>query len=738
MAFSIGSVVQLQHLVKGSQYNGRIGAVKTDPNNVGRQNVYMFELEKTVSIKSENMRLIMDSSGTADLLSGVLPEEMKNRNYNADNLGAGLITDIEKGSHSATVALLGLKGRISQLGNLFNFSYKESGIIDIVLNFLNRCEDESFSEVMSSLQYTSTCTGVGGDLKSPSTWIKVLSDAFEGNELERSSMSKISQSIGPLVRCMVNDTERVFFKSNKHWKEGIEEFVHLIYNMISESITRTDKKLLDTLLNHDGLLRSIIQWSFWRDAAWQRPDIAQELTIEKRAQIIHMAGESIALLLNDAYQRIEQDGEERLKAIGSTRIVNKEYDPSCMTSYTAGLVRLIDPIGRDGDHLKNCLNIILALVDKGDCVDKEVITEIIKFGFIYANRNDCHEGAECLADIFLSMLLQKPHMGTSSHYPSDTRIAFAIRSGLIELCFTLVKRSGCAVGSTKTFQKVYWIFSNIIAIGLHQKSAKAIRSKRRQIMEAVVCFEQYRDATNIHKCSTLLGLVRGFLNLNGRFCCHCDKSLSKTEAKVCDGCSCMTYCSRECQRQDWLNGHSLTCGLSYIEEIVGRFQGLVKPTAVPASERAARKLKELQLNLSMIQLKLLLDHSETILSQAEELNIPLCDCVVRFDLCMLPPFVSLKKYTDQFDAETSKCFEKTRSKENITCIYISRAYLDEEVDDEAEDENKSEAYTKSYAYHNREDGYSTNFVTQRLFPHEWLTMFHEIRRSVIEGFTPHP
>ena len=726
MAFSIGSVVQLQHLVKGSQYNGRIAAVKTDPNNVGRQNVYIFELEKTISIKSENMRLIMDSSGTADLLSGVLPEEMKNRNYNADNLGAGLINDIEKGSHSATEALLALKGRLSHFPHLLSFSYKESGIIDIVLKFLNRCEDETFSEVMSNLQYTSTCTGVGGDLKSPSKWIKILSDAFEGNELERSSMSKISQGIGPLVRCMVNDMERVFFKSTKHWKEGIEEFVHLIYNMISESITRTDKKLVDTLLNHDGLLRSIIQWSFWRDAAWQRPDIAQELNIEKRAQIIHMGGESIALLLNDAYQRIEQDGIERLAAIGSTQIVNKEYDPNCMTSYTAGLVRLIDPIDCNGDHLKNCLNIILVLVDKGDCVDKGVITEIIKFGFIYANRNDCHEGAECLAGILLSMLLQKPHI----HYPSDARIAFAIRSGLIELCFTLVKCSGCAVGpTTKTFRKVYLIFSNIIAIGIHQKSAKAIRSKRRQIMEAVVCFEQYRDATNIYKCSTLLGFVKCTFDLNGRFCCHCNKSLGKTDAKVCNGCSCMMYCSRECQRQDWLNGHSLTCGMTYTKEIVGRFQGLVKPTAVPASERAARKLKELQLNMSMIQLKLLLDHSETILSQAKELNIPLCDCVVRFDLCILPPFVSVKKYTDQFDAETSKCFEKTRSNENITCIYISRAYMDEEVDDEAEDENKSEAYTKSEAYHDREVGYSTNFVTQRLFPHERLTKKKKKKRK---------
>ena len=182
------------------------------------------------------------------------------------------------------------------------------------------------------------------------------------------------------------------------------------------------------------------------------------------------------------------------------------------------------------------------------------------------------------------------------------------------------------------------------------------------------------------------------------------------------------YCSRECQRRDWSNGHSLTCGLSYTKEIVGRFQGLVKPVVVSASERADRKLKELQLNLSMIQLKLFLDRSEIILGQAKAMDISLCDCVVRFDLNILGAFVMVKKYADYFNVETSKSFEKTRSKENITCVYISKAYLNGEVEETEDEKEESEAYSKSFAYCNQEDDHSTHFVTQRLFPHEWLTM----------------
>ena len=46
-----------------------------------------------------------------------------------------------------------------------NLSYEQSGILSIVLDFLNRCEDDTFHQVVSS---------VGGDLKSPASWIDIL------------------------------------------------------------------------------------------------------------------------------------------------------------------------------------------------------------------------------------------------------------------------------------------------------------------------------------------------------------------------------------------------------------------------------------------------------------------------------------------------------------------------------------------------------------------------------------
>ena len=98
--------------------------------------------------------------------------------------------------------------------------------------------------------------------------------------------------------------------------------------------------------------------------------------------------------------------------------------------------------------------------------------------------------------------------------------------------------------------------------------------------------------------------------------------------------------------------------------------------------------------MNMIQLKLFLDNSETILAQANSLNLPLYDCVVLFDLRECPPTVNIEEYTKSFGVEDEiEGFEETRSEENIMCVYHSRMY------------NRSSRDELSM---------------QRFFPHEWL------------------
>lgn len=191
-------------------------------------------------------------------------------------------------------------------------------------------------------------------------------------------------------------------------------------------------------------------------------------------------------------------------------------------------------------------------------------------------------------------------------------------------------------------------------------------------------------------------MVSSALDINGSYCCRCNKSLSKTKVMQCNGCHRMSYCSRACQKEDWLNGgHKLACCKSYTDEKSGQFQGRIFPVAVPQNERAATKLEELETNLNMVQLKMFLYKSETILSQASSLNIPLYDCVAMFDLTNSLPTVGVVKYTSFYKKpEEKRGFEESRSKDNITCTFCTYFYGGESED---------------------------RVTVQRFFPHEWLS-----------------
>ena len=89
---------------------------------------------------------------------------------------------IQRGDNLATIGLLDPK---------IPFPIQKAALPD-VLNFLKRCEDETFHQVMAS---------VGGDLKCPSLWIHILRD-----RVKSSCSLQIAENIGPLVKCMCDDT----------------------------------------------------------------------------------------------------------------------------------------------------------------------------------------------------------------------------------------------------------------------------------------------------------------------------------------------------------------------------------------------------------------------------------------------------------------------------------------------------------------------------------------------------
>ena len=555
-------------------------------------------------------------------------------------------------------------------------------VLPAVLSFLKRCEDETFHQVLRSVR---------GDLRTPATWIEVLLNCaihVHEKSFNKSLHLQIVENIRPLVRCMCNDTERLFFKSIKHWNESIVSFVQLISTITCHSINDREEIVTDTLFKYDGLLTSIVQWTFWgmRD----RPDIARDLQLEDISHICLLGRKTTEMIVcSDNYVRDEmglltEKGRSIFDIVATTPFVSKGFDPACMVSFVAGYIGLLKT---EGMNAQDDFLILKRLIREADCVDKGVVSELIDLGLRYVLD---HESACFVADISHDMLYREIKAGKErDRLVCDSRVAFAIRAGLVEMCLSFIKRFG--VDNT-LYGCIHGTFKCIYSINFHTKSAKAIRNKRHDI-------EKKLDSTimNNADCKKLVEIVGCILGLNESHCCRCNKPLSKTEVLQCNGCSSMVYCSKACQKDDWVNCHSLTCNKSYTLELAGQFQGRMLPMSTPDNKRDALKLKEIEINMNMIQLKLFLDNAETIQSQVEVLGIPLCDCVVRFDLRWCPPKIETKSYTEFYKTpEELMGFESSRSKENIRCVYLSSLYVGD----------------------SEEEGF---IAMQRFFPHEWLT-----------------
>ena len=510
------------------------------------------------------------------------------------------------------------------------------------------------------------------------------------------------------------DDTRLFFKRHKYWKESILPFAKLV----SQILIKGEMDIIELLLQqNEGLIRSIVQWGFWDEE--HRPDIVKEIGIEECSQITNSGVITVSSLMKvstiegtNIFQTDNQLAMKIIDIIGCTPIRNKDYDTGCMVSFVGGMIRSVKSIGVKTKSLFT----ILQFIENADCVDKGIITEIIDFGVNHTKAND-YGTAEYLVKISFSMLWTKQEANTKTDHPSDTRTAFAIRAGLIEMCLHFIERFGwhefVASGpggddGSKLLHYVGQIFGAVHNVSLHQKTQKAIRSKKCSIEQELTRLEQDKDITVNSNVKDLFGMVRSILNLNGSYCCRCNKSLDRANVKECNGCNKMAYCSKACQKEDWLSGHSQSCCKSYYvldwlnKKLVcnesldnEKFQGRIFPAAIPDDERYAAKLEELEKNLTMVQLKLFLDNSELILSQIKELGTPFCDCVVRFDLRYCPPMIFVTNDNEDCTVpETKKGGETSRSEENITCGYICAF--------------------------NGESAPKSDLYMQRLFSHAWL------------------
>ena len=79
--------------------------------------------------------------------------------------------------------------------------------------------------------------------------------------------------------------------------------VVLIWYIFGRTVVNSDESkdtklnIVGTLLKHEGLLRTIVQWGFWGEE--HRPDIAKELDVNRCSRIVQLGEEITSWIICD-------------------------------------------------------------------------------------------------------------------------------------------------------------------------------------------------------------------------------------------------------------------------------------------------------------------------------------------------------------------------------------------------------------------------------------------------------
>jgi hypothetical protein len=468
-----------------------------------------------------------------------------------------LVRAVAEGQNPLTmgIACLNWGPTADEVEIAYQQSVIDAGLVATVLQLLERCDDETFVEVLS--RYCG-----GGDLEAPATWLLLLrqaatTDDRNGNNapVHLNSRMDIARRIGPVVRCMTNDSQRTFFGENKYWwKDGaIVHFVVLLKNLVRTPET------IPILFQYDGLTKFLIQCLFWGS---HRADIVEESHKHYADKLEAKPFETIrqgaigALRALFCVEEIGVDGScftqftdigtQRLKTIASTKIVSDKYNPDCKVTFAAGWFDLMNE-GPSEDE-RNCLWCMLRQLIWAHCVDRAMIVRMVQYAMTTAKSSS--DAREIVTSLYIALRPDGRPLGLNVD-----RYSVAIKAGLIEMCLTVIIRLGNVIGSDRhcdTILKTLGaVLTGVSAILLYSKTAKALCERRSHIQEAL----RSADGISEEKSFELVKKVQYIVSINMEtgsmpdedgleqvLCRRCDKGLQANQIKMCSKCHQGTTC----------------------------------------------------------------------------------------------------------------------------------------------------------------------------------------------------
>jgi hypothetical protein len=372
-------------------------------------------------------------------------DDLEHADYHNTKKVAKIMKDFRKCKKVAVKDIIS----ILQAGDCDQFQQAlvKNGLVSVTLEFLKQCEHENFNHVVDKVK---------GNLRTPVDWMEIIVyySTFEQCKVE------IASGIQTVIRCLCDDTKRVFFKSNKYWHQAVPHFVTLVSNLLAwygSSSKVTASTVCHILLQNEGFLENMIQKTFW---SLYRPDIVKEQSHHCLSDIMFIESFARRVIKNifciglernvpdtDAElnrlavpEAFSQDGLDLITTIAKTPVVSRAHDPECNVNYVVGMIRMLKLVdSHDSVDRRDQLSFLNSMFAyNADYVDNGIIAEVIEFGSKFIADID---DALSISEISYFMLVRKGAQGNV--YPIDKRLAFAIKSGLLDMCVEFIMRFAC-------------------------------------------------------------------------------------------------------------------------------------------------------------------------------------------------------------------------------------------------------------------------------------------------------
>jgi len=576
----------------------------------------------------------------------------------------------------------------------------EAGIIDALLHFLSMCEGP-FASVDLSINSNQR-------IFKPCHWVHLLNTMTKINLGKGRFNMQIVNNLGPLIKCMCDTKKRELFESKAQWYGSLDSFVRILGNVMQ------DADAGGVLLKIDGVFDMLLQCIFIKDC---RLDIVKEM---KQADYelapdfddggvlnkIAENAQTLILQMNHEHRGVRgvrsftNDDGKYFKAMATTPIISSTTNGFCSTTPFVHLIA--QKLKKNDKETRGfCLGtlMMLAQATKNEgTTDKEVIINVMNFAL---NSVGSFEDAMLITMTIFSIL--QPRTGVFTKV-SDTRVAAAISSGLLELCIDFAVRYGEHTDPHPNTEdhmitNLWHLASSAHVTALHKRSFKAINGRRSSIQKAlsdlvtgknmylpagdqmdrssvastsentfIIGWENKYPGRNA-RCSEIIQSVKAALFLSTTSCCQCLKTIRNSAVKRCSNCQRTVYCSRECQVNHWkTGGHKWDCKQMAIANAL---------TVKGDRKKDIEKAYELEGNIIVACNKLVLENITRILVQAKHQKFDILDCIVLVELNHQLPFVKVKLATDsvlkEVDIELER-FDCNRSNGNLTCVYKSYVF----------------------------------------------------------------